>query len=573
MPGAERATPGMGLAAAIALFSLLLAAGAVALVSLLDPAMAAHDGSTIALLALNVLPTLLFGWLLLALTRRPALSLGLALLLLYILYAVSELKSRLLDTPLLPSDFVLLGHLGDGGGLLLRYVSRSAIAALVAAFAFAAVLAWIEQPWRRLRGWRHWTWIAVAAGLSASLVAGVRPWSTVYSDEAAFLRWSPAESALNSGLPSTLVRYSWHVDFLLPEPDRDAARRFLQAHPAGPVAEGGGKPDIVVLQSESFFDAARLRGLEPAQVLPELRRVSTLSRHGELRVPAYGGGTIRTEFEVLTGIAMRYFPEVEYPYFRLTAAPLPSIAHVLAANGYRVIAVHPHEREFWNRASAFRNLGIGEFDDDRAFVDAPRAGWFVSDEALVDHVLARLDGSAQPTFVFAISMENHGPYEDYPNVAADALAREPVPAGLAGGAARELRGYLHHLANADRSLGRLVDALAQRPRRTLLLFYGDHLPALPDVYEQVGFDDGKPAPLQPVPWLLFDSAHPQATTPESSAAFYLPALLLAEAGIGDGYFRALEAARQDDAPTDGWQPVDEDALRALMLMRQRGEAP
>lgn len=569
---AANATPRMGLLAAGLLFTLLAAAGAATLVLSLDPALA--EAASPALLALNALPTLLLAWLLLALTRRPALSLGLSLLLLYLLYAASELKSKLLDTPVLPADFVLIGHLGDGGSLLLRYVPPSAIAALVAALAFALALAAIEQPWRRLHGWRRALTLVAVSALCASLLAGVRPWSSVYAAEGAgFRRWSPNESALHSGLPSTLVRYSWHTDFVLPQPDRALAERFVQAHADRPVAAAQEPPDIVVLQSESFFDPARLRGLEPAQVAPQLHRLQKLARHGDLWVPTYGGGTIRTEFEVLTGIGMRYYPEVQYPYFRLTAAPLPSLASVLAARGYRTIAVHPHERAFWNRASAFRNLGFAEFDDEEAFGDAARVGWYIGDEALVDHVLARLDGASTPTFVFAISMENHGPYVGYPGADAAAIAREPVPAGLAGDAARELRGYLHHLANADRSLGRLVDALQRRARRTLLLFYGDHLPALPDVYDSAGFDDGAGGPQQPVPWLLFDSAHPEGTAgPESTAAFYLPALLLAQAGIDDRYFGVLEDARRDDAPAAAWVPADDDALRALMQMRQLGEA-
>src|SRR4029079_14919915 len=118
-------------------------------------------------------------------------------------------------------------------------------------------------------------------------------------------------------------------------------------------------------------------GLEPDQVLPEFRRVAAMSRHGDLWVPTYGGGTIRTEFEVLTGIAMRYFPEVEYPYFRLTATALPSLPSVLAAHGYRTVAMHPHEREFWNRASALSHLGFDEFDAGEQFGDAPLSGWYV----------------------------------------------------------------------------------------------------------------------------------------------------------------------------------------------------
>ena len=575
-------SPRMGLPWAMLSYALVSFALGFLLVGWQDPAFAA-DGAGMAdplAIAINVVPVVLLALLLLVLTRRPLLSLGFTLLLLYVLYAASAMKFDLLDTPIVATDFVLLGHLGDGGNLLLRYVPRSAVASLLLALACLVALACWERPWQRLRGLRRLFALTLASAFSASLLAGVRPWPQVYAADAGeYQQWSPAVSTLHSGLLTTLLRFSWDTTFVLPEPDRELATQFLRAHAAAAVPTAGGdaevdrRPDIIVLQSESFFDPARLQGLEPDQVLPEFRRVAAMSRHGDLWVPTYGGGTIRTEFEVLTGIAMRYFPEVEYPYFRLTATALPSLPSVLAAHGYRTVAMHPHEREFWNRASAFTNLGFDEFDADEQFGDAPRSGWYISDEALVDHMLGKLDDAKGPLFLFAISMENHGPYEGFPNADAQRIAAQPVPAGVVGDGADRLRGYLYHLAGADRSLGRLADALGKRPRRSLLLFYGDHLPALPLLYAGAGFDDGAPAPDQPVPWLLLDTAHPQvAAASESTSSFYLPALLLAQAGIDDhGYFDALEAARGLDHPQLRWTPAEDDALRAVMQLRQRGE--
>jgi hypothetical protein len=105
----------------------------------------------------------------------------------------------------------------------------------------------------------------------------------------------------------------------------------------------------------------------------------------------------------------------------------------------------------------------------------------------------------------------------------------------------------------------------------LLLFYGDHLPALPLLYEGAGFDDGAKGPEQPVPWLLLDSARPDAVARIDTASFYLPGLLLDVAGIGDQpYFRLLEAVRRTDAPADGWQPAEDEGLAAAMRLRQEG---
>ena len=527
-----------------------------------------------ALLLMNVTPLLLLCLILLGLTRRPWLSAGLVLLLQYLLYTVNAIKFAQLDTPLLPADFVLLGHLGDGGELLFRYVSRRTLMLLVLAIGAALLLALREPPWKRLRGLPRGLFLLAAGLLTASLLLQTRPWSTLYAaDGHEFLSWSPEKSVRLSGLPATLLRYAWETKFDLPEPDR-AQLQQLHAkypHPAAPAVAPDAWPDIVIVQSESFFDAARLRGIEPNQVLPEFRRLAARSRHGELQVPAYGGGTIRTEFEVLSGLAMRYFPSVQYPYFLLTARPLPSLASVLHAQGYRTLAVHPHLRGFWNRASALANLGFDAFQGIEAFPDARRVGYYVSDDALVDHLLDELERARQPLFLFAISMENHGPYSGYPNADPQRLAAQPLPPGLDAEASERLRGYLYHLENADRALGRLADALSRRPRRSLLLFYGDHLPALPHVYELTGFDDGHAPSEQPAPWLLYDTANP-ASAREDTAAFYLPALLLGAAGIADNdYFDLLEQLRRSDAPQLGWTPADDEGLRALTLSRQRGE--
>lgn len=568
------------LALALAAYALIVGLLCAALIVWMDPAcvLGTATGETPALdptlLLMNALPPVLACLLLLGLTRRPLLSAALALLLLHLLYVANAVKLEQLGTPLLPADFVLLAHLGDGGALLSHYVPRRIQMVLVLAAGAAVLLALRERPWRRLRGLPLGVFLAVSALLAASLLLDTRPWSNVYAAEGAdFLSWSPEKSARTSGLPATLLRYTWSMQFALPEADRTQARRLLAAYPP-PVPTRGladDLPDIVVVQSESFFDAARLRGLGPEQVLPEFRRLAARSRHGDVWVPTYGGGTIRTEFEVLTGIGMRYFPGVQYPYFRLTARPLESLASVLGAHGYRTLAVHPNVRDFWNRAAALANMGFDAFQDIEDFAGAARVGHYVGDDALVDHLLRELAQTQQPLFLFAISMENHGPYHDYPHADPRRRAAQPLPPGLDADAAQRLQGYLYHLENADRTLGRLADALSRRSRRSLLLFYGDHLPALSSVYDQAGFDDGHHASEQPAPWLLYDTADATATRADT-AAFYLPALLLEAAGIADGgFFDLLDRVRHADAPQRRWRPADDEGLRAVSLLRQRGE--
>ncbi len=171
-------------------------------------------------------------------------------------------------------------------------------------------------------------------------------------------------------------------------------------------------------------------------------------------------------------------------------------------------------------------------------------------------------------------MENHGPFDWRPGLDAERLAAMKMPAGLDEGGEYWMRNYLYLLGDADHELGRLADALQKRKRRTLLLFYGDHLPALPPVYHQIGFADGKGPKTQPVPWLLLDNRRNLSDhSPMDTTAWLLPSILLETAGIGgDRYFATLGALR-DSLPPDVMVSSTElpGELRALGQLRFRNE--
>jgi Sulfatase len=538
-------------------WSLAALAACLATAWLLDPLFAATGAALLPwprLLLLNALPVALLLLMVLALTGRLLLSAALAFGTQAAVLVASSIKLEQLGLPLLPADFRFLS---SGGGLTLfwHYVDAGQVLllALLLVFALAALLLeprrWGPRPLARgLLG-------LLALGGLASLWQGAAFWRQGYDGwNAGFEPWSPADTVARLGVAPTLLMFHWEL--ARPDrqpPDRDRVLEFIAEH-AQAFARSADReaaevlPDIIVVQSESFFDPARLNGIEAGASLPHFRRLAGEGWSGEMQVPTFAGGTVRTEFEVLSGVPLAAFPGVEYPYFELVDAPMPGLMRTLAGQGYRTTVLHPNDAAFWNRRDALRNLGAQRFLALPAFAGAAKSGLFVSDEALTTRLLAELADDGPPQFLFAISIEAHGPYEVSPGLDADLLAAIPLPASLDEYGARTLRHFLYHAASADRELGRLAAFVRSRARPTLLLFYGDHLPGLHSTFAQLGFVDGRPARSQPVPYLIVDNRQAGAPRLEQTWSWMLPALLLEAARVPpDAYLALVAALRQSPA--------------------------
>ncbi|MBN8726923.1 MAG: LTA synthase family protein [Xanthomonadales bacterium] len=562
----------------------LLACGVLIVLAIarLDPGLAAatlpREG-LLGLVLLNALPALCLYALLVGLLRRALLPAWLVLLVLGGLFAANARKLAMLETPVLPADFRLFAEPGPAVALLAQYIHMDLLhwLALIGAAAFT-VLLFLERRLALLARWRAPIVAVLAAGLLATLVAGSWPWNRLYNAHAlGFQPWTLSQSSLRTGLVNSLLLYNWQVGTGdVPSGDRAAALAFLHRHGADlraaldAGADAATLPDIVVVQSESLFDPARVNGVPEGRFLRQLDRLRKIATSGDMQVPTFVGGTIRTEFEVLTGAPLASLGGLQYPWLELARSDYPNLARLLGERGYTRTAIHPNAAAFWNRARTYPALGFEHFIDSSEFDQNRIVGLFLSDEAMTDRILEELVDEGPPQFLFAISMENHGPFDWRPNLDPERLAALPMPEKLDAGGRLWFGNYLYLLHDADHELGRLAGALRQRKRRSLLLFYGDHLPGLAPVYFQLGFKDGRDAREQPVPWLLLDTANPHPARLDTTS-WLLPGLLLQAAGVHDDAWFSLLATLARDPEFD---PDDADArsgIEALARLQLHGE--
>ncbi|MDO1527640.1 LTA synthase family protein [Fulvimonas sp. R45] len=509
----------------------------------------------IGLLWRNAFPVFLLMLLVYGLSGRPLFTLVLTGGLVRLVYEVNAVKELNLNEPLMPGDLVLWRQVLHNMGFFAHYAGHRLVLLLLVLLAFVAVL-WVvwrmERHWPRLRWAGRTAWAALSLIVLVFLFQGRYPWASAYADGSlpGFQLWDPIDSVQHVGFMAGLVRMSQGMRIVTPQGDEALVARFAARHADDLKSRmmrqvPAELPDIVVVQSEAFFDPGVMKGIDYGEFTPNFERLAATGITGSLTTPTYGGGTIRTEFETLTGYPIQAFPSVVYPYYGLAAAWMPSVPRRLAALGYSTVLFHPFRGSFWNRRQVMPELGFQHAYYLRSFAGAAHAGEFVSDHALFDHVLAHLDDAGRgPHYAMVITMENHGPWDSDPGTLANVLGAHPLPRGLSAAGTEELTYYLTHLVNGDDALKDFAERLLARPRWTVLLFYGDHLPALPHAFADLGFDDNGTNVTQHTRYLLV-SNRPLTPRKLNLSAYELPALLFDTIGFPeDGYLSLDSVVRQ-----------------------------
>jgi hypothetical protein len=452
--------PASTLAAAALVCSFAVEAIAVTRSSLRRP---------VAALALHGAAFAAFALLCVALTGRPLFSACAALVLIALLAVVGNAKYESLREPLVFTDLSLFSQVFSHPRLYLPFLGAGKIVALVGAISLAVAGFVVEQP-VALTARGICAAVALLAWLPCLLIARRLPLTLhPFSDQRRFGFFAAFVAYLIQGFSSTQTR------------------AFAQALNTGPFSAGkpATQPDVIVIQSESYFDARRLGDCVLPESYAQFERAQRESfEQGQLSVPAWGANTMRSEFAMLTGLASAELGYARfYPYMFVRRA-CASLAGYFRRGEYRTVAVHPYYADFFGRDRAFRHMHFDRFLDISHFQGVERVGPYVGDNAVADAIIALLQESDdKPLFTFAITMENHGPLHLEKVVPGECRSRHTLGEDAQW---RDLTAYLRHVENADAMIGKLTAYLRERNRPAVLCFYGDHVPALTSVFDALG---------------------------------------------------------------------------------------
>ena len=254
------------------------------------------------------------------------------------------------------------------------------------------------------------------------------------------------------------------------------------------------KPHVILIMSEAFTDLSENENFvfdnyrDPLEYYKKISADAAVKGH--LGVDVYGGGTEKTEFEVLTAIDKNVLGKVVNPY-DLIRSKHSSLASIFKSIGYDTVAIHAGEGWFYNRQNVYSHFGFDDFYyiGNGFSEDDEKKGGYISDAVTFAKIKETIDpyledGNDTPLFITCITIENHGGY-----LSKFGITEPNFDAGVVLNDHQKnlLSNYFHGLIDSDIALGSLIENLEKSEEPFIVVYWGDHYPSLEDVYEHTGY--------------------------------------------------------------------------------------
>ena len=309
------------------------------------------------------------------------------------------------------------------------------------------------------------------------------------------------------------------------------------------------QPNVICVLLESFMDPTEINFLELSKdPIPNFRALSDNFTSGYLTVPVVGAGTANSEFEVLTGMNLRFFGTGEYPYKTiLKETNCESIASDLSKQGYGTHVVHNNGGNFYSRANAFSQFGFDTFISKEMMniqEYTPLGSW-PTDDILIGETKKALDSTPnQSDFVYTITVQGHGNYPD------EKVIQNPEIT-VSGADSEEKNNqweyYVNQIHEVDKFIKNLTDMLSERDENTILVLFGDHLPTMGLTDEDL--KSGDIFKTKYATWNNFGLEQKDADL----AAYQLLAYTTEQAGIHEGTIFTYHQAEEYDTANEQYQ--------------------
>ncbi len=242
--------------------------------------------------------------------------------------------------------------------------------------------------------------------------------------------------------------------------------------------------NIICIMNESFADMSIYDKLQVnGETLPFFNSLTENTIKGWMYSPVTGGGTANVEYEFLTGNSTAFLPSGTVPYQLYVKDQQTSLVSLMSELGYETTAFHPYVSSGWNRPLVYSYMGFDNqiFEDDLENPEYVRG--YISDQSDYEELESITEkANGNPTFIFNVTMQNHGGY----NQGWYNLPRVLSLTGTMFGTSNYTEQYLALMRKSDDALKELIEYYSNVDEPTMIVLFGDHQGKLTTAfYEQL----------------------------------------------------------------------------------------
>lgn len=274
-----------------------------------------------------------------------------------------------------------------------------------------------------------------------------------------YIFWNWGQNIQRNGLPLHLVQTSRRTMPAAPTETQRRSFDYLKNQPSNNMKRP--KNIIVILFEAGWHDDANFKNL-----FSEFEKIGLV----EFRAiaPVYGGNTVNSSFELLTGLPSRGVLKgvIYQEYTSLISDNAETFPRYLHKVGYSTIAAHNHYKSFWQRNIIMPKFGFNKFLGLEDMAHGQSLGW-ADDSVLFDAAIEELNKNiSQSHFLFLTTVFTHGDFkfnDDYGE-----------------------QDYAERLSVSIKRISEFILRVKALEEDTLILVAADHKPALTRYFYEKG---------------------------------------------------------------------------------------
>ncbi len=355
--------------------------------------------------------------------------------------------------------------------------------------------------------------------------------------------WSWEDSYYKYGYAASSIEVFQNSMNMIDMPQGYSEERLKGSNAANEVKPTvGNTPDVIFILNETFYDMRDLVEIETStEIMPF---IDSLKNTGRAVVAGTGGGTNKSEYELLTSNSLQLMPAIT-PFNYLNFDNANSVVNYLENLGYSSWGAHCAESLNYERGLVYPKLGFDSVLFREEFGEIGKYGErsYATDQFCYDQMLEDYEKMGDgPRLQYILTIQNHGGWDLNPDSYDDVRSLTDF-----GDYTDDMNEFLSCIRKSDEAFKSLTEYFENSDRDVIICMVGDHAPSF--AVELSGdIDMEKTFRLRSTPFVIWTNFETEYEVPEKLSMPYIVPTVLDMAGIKLSPFYSHMLKLRNEAP-------------------------